>query len=204
MSNLTVVTYVNFKFETYFCDSEDDLFNDQSESVWLCSESDFEKWLKSQRLMIKRYASELEKPINEICLPENMWMFFKKHYCIQKKTSFLMSNFPASGFFEAINDEKGKVACLLPEPSSAARYRVSLYRDTGPIRHIPFNDRDEAVSYIAKQGYKLQDGALDALVGTDDWNRGVYICKWISEGIFPIDGIEQNKDNPEIQRLFKH
>lgn len=176
--------------EDYFVDTKD----------FGCSESEFEKWLKLQRMFIKRYTEQTLKSLEKICLPEKKWGFFISNFERFKKVSYLVNQYP-NGYIETVGDD-GQVACFLPEPSSRARFRLSFYRDHGPTYHELYATRMEALEWLARRGFKYQEGALEALVGTEVWDRGEIVRGWLEKGIHPMDGLKQDQHMPDVQRLF--
>lgn len=179
-----------------------DIFSDYDgkANLYGCNEVEFCKWLYEQRLF-KRFYPDSNPELELTSLPAKKWLFFKKHYTLQVRNHHIWSTYP-NGFFEAINEDN-KVACLLPEPSGKYPYRVSLYDESGPIYHECFNSRDEALTFMAKGDYNHKENALDSLVGTPKWNRGIYLLKWKGEGIMPMLGYDRDKDKyDDIKQLF--
>lgn len=198
--NNSVLSFREYKSAASLYGLSQDLFFESEASKFGCIETEFEKWLKSQRLFIKRFADYLDTQLDQICLPERKWGFFQLHYERSKRTEYLTSVYP-DGFFETVNDS-GTVACFLPDTYGDKPYRVSLYRSNGPTYHDVFSSRTEALTYLAHGGYKPQQGALDALVGTHEWNRGLQVARWLQEGIHPFEGLKRDKHIPEIACLF--
>ena len=81
-----------------------------------------------------------------------------------------------SGCLELI-DEEGRLAAILPEPSSRGGMRVSYYTVSGPVSHeLQANPLDATVLAI-KRGYrKPAPGQLDAMTSLPSWHQGM---KWI-------------------------
>lgn len=197
--NLETLSFREFKsIWTLQADNEDYFFDT---ARYGCHEDVFYHWLKKQRLMIKRYSIQQSNSLMDFQLPENKWFFFIDHFNRQMETKFLVTRYP-DGFFEAINDEGG-VAAFLPETYGKEPYRLSFYKSNGPIHHMTYSTRLDALKHLARQGYVAKEGVLDKLVGTDEWNRGLYVCTWLSKGIHPTDGVQMEKENPEVKRLFK-
>lgn len=201
MSHSTL-SFRNYKSEWGFIESlhHDFFFETQQ---FGCHESEFEKWLKNQRLFIKRYADQLKKSLHDIVLPENKWSFFTSHFERTKRTEYLISKYP-KGFFEAKRGEERElqVACFLPDTYGKKPYRISFYRECGPTYHETYSSRIDALEYLARNGFEACEGALDTLVGTDAWDRDIYVTKWKQEGLFPYEGILRDQHIPEVQRLF--
>jgi hypothetical protein len=189
-------TFMAFKAECSL-QPEGDYFIDMTK--YGCNETEFEKWLKSQRLFVKRFGQESVE-LDNVQLPINKWMFFTEHFERAMRTKFITSNYP-KGWFEA-KKEDGQVAAFLPEPDDKYKYRISYYRENGPTYHECYNSRTEALTHLANGNFIAEDGVLDALLHTDKWNRGIYVTKWLAEGIHPTQGVERERSNPEIQRLF--
>ncbi|BBM67883.1 hypothetical protein VA249_45290 (plasmid) [Vibrio alfacsensis] len=191
------ISFRDYKSAWTLC-PEDDLFIDTEQ--YGCHEDEFEKWLKSQRLFIKRFAENCSLQLSDMVLPEKKWGFFTERFEREMHTHYLVNLYP-DGFFEAVNDS-GEVACFLPEPSSKYEFRISYYRDNGPTYHECYNSRFEALSHMAHYKFKPEDGALDRLVHTDKWNRGLQVAMWLYEGINPHVGLQRDRHIPEIQHLF--
>jgi hypothetical protein len=202
MSNSTDISFREYKSEASLYGLTKDLFFESEASKFGCYEDDFLKWLREQRLFIKRFSEYLNSKLDEICLPERKWGFFQFHYERSKRTEYLINTFP-SGFFEAVG-KNGEVACFLPDTYGYADkpFRISLYRSDGPTYHDVFKTRLDALTFLANRGYKPLEGALDRLVGTDAWDRGLQVTKWIAEGLHPVDGLKRDKHIPEIAELF--
>ncbi|GLQ71075.1 hypothetical protein [Vibrio penaeicida] len=182
--------------ETQLRSEDMGLFNDNPYGL---SNESFTQWLNQQR-MYKRFHNSFTH-VEDASLPERKWGFFVTTFKRIQKKSFLSSQFP-NGFFEAVNDQ-GQVACLLPEPDKnrEEKFRISLYDERGPRYHEVFHTRTEALHSIAGK-YHYEPGALDALVGTEDWDRGLCTLGWISDGLTPLEGYQRDKSNPEVNRLF--
>lgn len=162
------------------------------------SEDKFEQWVNKQRSFSRWHTHYT--PLKEMCLPERRWGFFQEAFERDCRRQFLVSCFPA-GWFEA-KKEDGEVAALLPEPSGKKPYRLSFYRDNGPTYHEVYSDREEALSHLAARGFTHCEGAIDALVGTEKWNRGLWVTKWIAEGIHPMEGAKRDAHLDDVQHLF--
>ncbi len=193
----SLVTFRKYKSDYSFALPTENYF--QYDELYGCNESEFEKWLRKQRLFIKRF-SQPNVPLEKVRLPINKWGFFIKHYKKETRTNFLVSTFP-DGFFEAINDD-GLVAAFLPDTYGQAPYRISYYRDNGPVYHEAFNTRTDALVKLARSNFKAEEGVLDNLLNTERWDRGLIVAIWLSEGIHPMEGLKRDKDLPEIQKLF--
>lgn len=192
------ISFREYKSDYTFCGT-DDLFTDTSR--FGCIETEFEKWLKSQRLFIKRFAESLNQPLENVRLPVRKWEFFQLHYERSKRTDYLVQTYP-DGYFETVSDDGQSVACLLPDTYGKKPLRISFYRKNGPSYHETYSSRTEALTYLANHGYTPKQGALDVLVGTDEWDRGVYVTKWLAEGVHPMDGLKRDQHIPEVARLF--
>ncbi len=192
-----VLSFQEFKSEYSFQQPAEDYFLDELHLG--CNETEFEKWLKSQRLFIKRFG-QLDVPLNDVHLPVKKWFFFTSHFERVKRTQYLTSTFP-EGFFEAIG-ENGEVACLLPDTYGNEPYRISYYRENGPTYHETFSNRSEALTKLANGRFVAKEGALDELLHTPKWDRGLQVAIWLSEGIHPTKGLKRDKHLPEVQRLF--
>ena len=192
----TVLSFREYKAD-YSLYTVEDFFLD--ESRFGCNETEFEKWLKSQRLFIKRFCQQ-DVSLIDVQLPANKWGFFTSYYVRVSRTNYLVSTFP-EGFFEA-EDEDGQVACFLPDTYGEQPFRISYYRSNGPTYHEAFSNRLEALTKLANGSFKPKEGALDALISTEQWNRGLMVTLWLYEGISPYDGLQRDKSNPEVQQLF--
>lgn len=197
MSNKQLISFREYKSDYSFYENED-LFLDSKQ--FGCHETEFEKWLKAQRLFIKRYSLNLVLPLYEMLLPLNKWRFFSDHFEREMQNQFLVSEYP-EGFFEA-EDEDGQVAAFLPDTYGKMDYRISFYRANGPTYHETYKTRKEALKVLANRKFIAKEGALDALVGTDSWNRGLYICSWIQQGISPMQGLLRDQQKNDVQKLF--
>ncbi|NOI32254.1 hypothetical protein [Vibrio coralliilyticus] len=197
MSDTTLICFGEYKSDYSFYENED-LFLDSSQ--YGCHETEFEKWLKTQRLFIKRYSLNLVLPLYEMLLPLKKWRFFSERFEREMQNQFLVSEYP-EGFFEA-EDEDGQVAAFLPDTYGKMDYRISFYRANGPTYHETYETRQEALKVLANRKFIAKEGALDALVGTSSWNRGIYICSWIQEGISPMEGLLRDRQQSEVQQLF--
>jgi hypothetical protein len=191
---MDTINFYQFKAE-YSLSTEESLFID---NIYGCNEDDFEIWLNKQRIF-KRYNPNYTA-LYDANLPENKWSFFQMHYERQRRTSYLVNAYP-NGFFET-QKSKDEVACFLPDTYGKKKYRISFYRKNGPTHHETYTHRLDALSHLAHCGFVACEGALDALVGTDEWNRGLYITQWIAEGIHPMDGLKRECHKAEVQRLF--
>jgi hypothetical protein len=202
MSNLTYMSFREYKSECSLNLLHEDLFLDTEASKYGCYEDDFLEWLREQRLFIKRFATANAETLNDVRMPERKWGFFSLMYERSKRTAFLINTYP-DGFFECIKDgDTDDVACFLPDTYGEKPYRISLYKSNGPTYHDVFNSREEALTYLAQKGYKPCENALERLVGTDRWDRGLQVTRWIQEGIHPTEGLERDKHIPAIARLF--
>tara|TARA_B110000008_G_C16869475_1_gene524186 strand:+ start:435 stop:1022 length:588 start_codon:yes stop_codon:yes gene_type:complete len=191
---MDTINFYQFKAE-YSLSTEDSLFID---NIYGCNEGEFEVWLNKQRIF-KRYNPDYTA-LYDANLPENKWSFFQMHYERQVRASYLINAFP-NGFFEAKRSE-GDVACFLPDTYGKKKFRISFYRANGPTYHETYSERLDALSFLAHGGFIACEGALDALVGTDEWNRGLYITQWLAEGTHPMDGLKRECHKAEVQRLF--
>lgn len=193
-----IQTFREYKSECSLYGASEDFFLDNRQ--FGCFEGEFEKWLKHQRLFVKRYPEQSTKALFDMCLPANKWGFYVSIFERSAKVNHLVSLYP-NGFFETVRDD-GQVACFLPEPSNRAKFRLSFYRENGPTYHEVYTTRTDALEHLARRGFKASEGALDKLVGTVLWDRGVLITQWLADGIYPMDAIKQSVHIPEIQRLF--
>ncbi|EGR0468607.1 hypothetical protein FG064_16545 [Vibrio cholerae] len=198
--NLEPLSFREFKSIWSLQADNEDYFLDSTH--YGCHENEFYHWLKKQRMMVKRYSINQSSSLMDFQLPENKWFFFIDVFNRQMKTTFLVKQYP-DGFFEAINNE-GEVAAFLPDTYGKEPYRLSYYKSNGPIHHQTYATRLEALEHLANRMFVAKEGVLDSLIGTDQWNRGLYVCKWLSEGIHPMDGARNEQENPEVKRLFKH
>ncbi len=200
--SLTPLSFRNYKSEWGFiADNSLDYFFETQ--LFGCHETEFEKWLKRQRLFVKRYSEQLKKSLNDIVLPENKWGFFTSRFERAKRTEYLISKYP-DGYFETQKGE-GKelqVACFLPDTYGQKPYRISFYRKCGPVYHESYDSRLEALEHLARSGYEHAEGILDSLVGTVEWDRDIYVTKWKQENLFPWEGIKRDQHIPEVQHLF--
>lgn len=79
---------------------------------------------------------------------------------------------------------------VLPETYSDQRekgnlFRLSYYSQSGASYHDVFKSFKDAVKSAFMGGYNtLVPGSLDALVGTDEWNRGLVVTKAVQSGIW--------------------
>lgn len=194
-----LVSFQDFKGQWTLQDECDDLFLDTA--TYGCHEGAFEKWLKNQRLFVKRYTENSKKSLMRMLLPDNKWFFYIDRFNQEMQTQYVINKYP-NGFFEAVREDTGEVACFLPEPSEKYEFRISYYRANGPTYHECYHDSVEALTKLARTKFIAREGALDELVGTPIWNRGVYVCNWIAEGIHPMMGVKRDCENPEIQELF--
>lgn len=202
--NTSTISFLEYKSLYSFSEAHEDYFHETTGEKFGCTEDKFWKWLRTQRLFIKRYAGDAVT-FHEVQMPEKKWSFFLFHYERSTRTHFLVNSYP-SGYFECI--EKGDdshVACFLPEPSGDADkpYRLSFYRPSGPTYHEVYRTRTEALTYLANHGYKPCIGALDALVGTVEWDRGLVVTRWLSEGIHPTEGLKRDSGIAEVAQLFQ-
>lgn len=165
------------------------------------TENDFFDWVGSQARIRRKY--EYPRDSGELDLPSSEWQFMLEQYTRQARAKYLVAKFP-DGFFEAMQpDDPTDVVCFLPEPGPRGRpYRLSYYRANGPIHHAVYRSREEALEKIARQGYVATEGALDALEGTDDWYRGLFIARWAQLSNDPRSELEKHKSDPEVRRLF--
>lgn len=204
-----MINFVQFKqnrCEELLLNSEDDLFSEYSleYNQFSLSESDFILWLFNLDLFLRRYPEYNTSctALETMLISHNHWLRYYKAYIAAREMSWLMTIYP-EGFFESVN-KNGKVACFLPEQSGKYLYRVALFDQSGPIYHECFNSRNDALLYLAKNHFTYQVGALDNLVGTTEWNKGLHILRWIQEGITPLLGYQRDiNQQPELQHLFK-
>ncbi len=191
-----MLTYPGY-LETLLRTPDMGLFNDNPYGM---TNESFTKWINQKR-MFQRFNKSYTH-IESAVLPERKWSFLAMHFEIHMKSLYFIKQFP-DGFFEAINDA-GQVACFLPEPDTnrPQKFRISLYDERGPIYHDVFDTREDALSFIAGK-YHYKPGALDRLVGTEEWDRGVLTLGWISDGLTPLEGYRRDFDNPDVQKLFK-
>lgn len=198
--NAVTKNFLEFKSEWTFQHEHEDYFLDKSNIG--CHEASFENWLKNKRLFIMRYTvNSLDWKLASLSLPEKKWFFFTELYEREMMSQFLTDKYP-DGFFEAVSPDGSEVAAFLPDTYSKKPYRISYYKAHGAIYHETYSTRQEALKHLAHSRFTAEEGALDALVGTDEWNRGIYICNWISEGILPNDGLLRDKHIPEVSYLF--
>lgn len=200
MKQIDILTFSDFKSEYCIFYGKDEYWRDSLFAVFGCNEETFETWLKKQNIVKKRYINQIDKPLCEFSLTLDKWDFFIEHFEREMRRTYIIRNYP-SGYFEAVRDD-GQVACFLPDTYGKQPYRLSFYRKTGPIHHEAYSSRDEALGYLATRGYKAEKGALDRLVGTVLWDRGVQVCQWIAEGISPQEGLLRDKHKSEVSRLF--
>lgn len=81
-----------------------------------------------------------------------------------------------SGCLELIDDE-GRLAAILPEPSSRGGMRVAFYTVNGPTSHEVYPNSLDATVVAIKRGYrKPAPGQLDAMTSLPSWHQGM---KWI-------------------------
>ncbi|GMQ49626.1 hypothetical protein [Vibrio sp. 10N] len=193
------INFKTYKSEFSLWGESEDLFIDTE--LYGCNETEFEKWLNNQRLFIKRYATSTYTQLKDMQMPTKKWSFFQMHYERQTRTNYLVNRYP-DGFFEAKGKDEDEVACFLPDTYGKKKYRISFYRKNGPVNHETYSHRLDALSHLANRGFTACEGALDALVGTNEWNRGLYITKWLAEGIHPMDGLKRESHKPEVQMLF--
>lgn len=165
-----------------------------------CSEDDFNIWLQIEAWT---ETMEFNSHIGEVIrLPLHVWEHLSQRYIHEKTLAFVNRQYPKDTFFEAKLDDQ--VACLLPNTENTDYlYKVAFYNASGPINHALFKHRHKAVDYIARQGFRFHPGALDDLVGTERWNRGIWINKWIQEGIDCVKGLYRDQHIPEVAHLFK-
>lgn len=166
-----------------------------------CGEDDFVKWLRADQELICKHPEILSLQLNNVEIDENIWHELTDAFNKQQSKNLLKNVYP-DGYFESIND-KGGVAALLPDTYGKAKLRVSYYKENGPIYHEVYQNRYEALEVLYRQKYKPVEGALDSLVGTNAWNRGLYVCQWLSRGLHPIEGLKQNLTSKEVQLLFE-
>lgn len=194
-ANTTLIDFNLFKQDFGLIAEGEDFFHYNSHGA---TESDFVEWLNKQR-MFARFNVGYTALYNAL-LPVKKWSFFIKMYELQVKKLSLRKQYP-DGWFEAVSEHD--VACFLPDTYGAKPFRVSVYGENGPRFHEVFDSREDALDYLSRGEYKVQDGALERIVGTDKWDRGLYVARWLSEGIHPNDGLKSNYQNsPEIQKLF--
>lgn len=192
------VSFQEYKSQWTLTHEHEDFFLDVEQ--YGCHETTFERWLKRQRMFIKRYGENCTIKLCDLELPERTWQFFTRHFERVTRTQYLVDKYP-DGFFEAITED-GQVAAFLPDTYGKKPYRLSFYGENGARYHETYDSRSEALTVLAHRKYSAKEGVLDALVGTDSWNRGVYICNWIAEGILPHDGLKRDKHIPEVAQLF--
>ncbi len=97
------------------------------------------------------------------------------HVRIQE-ASRLIEKYGDSGCLELI-DEEGRLAAILPEPSSRGGMRVAFYTANGPVSHEVYPNTLKATVVAIKRGYrKPAPGQLDAMTTLPSWHRGM---KWI-------------------------
>lgn len=177
-----------------------DLFEYESDEYKL-SETEFEKWANEQSIFKKHHKHWTK--LHNMDLPERTWGFLIKHYSLRKKNAYLIKQYPATGYFEAV-DSNGKVACLLPDTYNDKPFRVSFYKHNGPISHESFETRKEALQCLVSGKFKHREGALDNLINSNkqSWNRGLFILKWISLQLTVSEGFKADKHNDEVRLLF--
>lgn len=163
-----------------------------------CTEYRFAQWLEEDSFLKNRFSSPII--LSQLAFSEKRWRRLEQLFVQFCRNMVLIKKYP-QGYFEAINDN-GYVACLLPDTYGTAAYRISLYTENGPISHHEFNTRDDALDYLVRQNYSPKEGALDSMVGTDKWNCGLWICKWIFDQLAPWEGLERDGHLPEVKRLF--
>ncbi|EGR4213927.1 hypothetical protein NTH44_003349 [Vibrio metoecus] len=199
MSN-RIVTFHEYKQTWTLQDSHEDYFLDSASQG--CNETSFGAWLTEQKSILSSYPNPNSLTLDSISLPEGKWHFYIDMFERDFLSTYLCNKYP-EGYFEAVRED-GEVAALLPDTYGKGKYpfRISYYRENGPINHDVFNSRLDAIKVLASRKFIAKEGALDNLVGTVPWNRGLYVCQWISEDIHPNEGIIRDQHLPEVQQLF--
>lgn len=202
MKNNKIVGLFEYKAYASLHGNSQDLFYETENEIFGCNEESFYEWLLEQRMFQSEYKNNKVHSLSDVMMPNRMWGFFVKHFTRFKRTKYLVEQFP-SGYFEAVcSVDENKVAALLPDTYGKKPYRISFYTDRGPTYHETFSTRIEALIHLANQGYVAKEGALDSLVGTEAWDRGLQITRWLSEGLHPMDGLKRDKKSKEIAKLF--
>lgn len=161
------------------------------------SESEFMCWCENE-VIFKSRSKGL--PFNEVAVTKKHWERLLKKYNNSLEVEFLKAQYP-DGFFEAKNDE-GTVATLLPDTYGDKQFRVSTYRSNGPTGHKTFQYHHEAIQHLAENRFHVAHGALDELIGTNEWNRGLWVCKWANECGSSFEGLKRDLLNSEVQKIF--
>ncbi|MDF9399153.1 hypothetical protein [Vibrio sp. 1180_3] len=196
-----VVTFSDFK-ESQSLEPEKDYFF--YEGIVNCNEKNFKQWLKRRPLFAIHNVNVGN--FTEAKLTTKHWERLAISYKRHQAESELVSQYP-DGYFEALNQD-GQVACFLPEPclkmkNNGYKFRLSFFDKDGPRYHECFKTKDEALLQLAKKQYVYTgESILDGLTQCDDWDRGMWMTKWISENITPMDGLSRDKGIPEVSYLF--
>ncbi|MFL7013662.1 hypothetical protein [Enterovibrio norvegicus] len=193
----SIMTFAQFKDKCSLYLQDEDHFTDYH--IFGGTESNFETWLNKQRLVLAEFGKH--RFLADMELPEKRWMFFETHYVRQIEEEYLINNYP-KGYFEAIRKKCNTVACFLPDTYGKFPYRITFAGSNGPIYHEVFSTRNEALLYLARRDYTASPGALDALTNFESWDRGVMVCRWLSQGISVIDGVTRDQNDPEVGTLF--
>lgn len=194
---------INFKtFKAEFTLSpNEDYYVDHIDKQMGLSEHGFHSWLKGKEITMERI---LAKANGVLAMKPEKWEFFLTQYERSVTEDYIISKqYPPTGFFET-SDQSGNVCCFLPDTYGDKPFRLSFYDNHGPRNHEVFSTRKEAYRHMARKGYHLDHGALDQLVGTKSWNRGLQLLEWISMGVHPTHGLERAKseNQQEILALF--
>ncbi|MCG3884876.1 hypothetical protein I3271_09260 [Photobacterium leiognathi] len=102
------------------------------------------------------------------------------------------------------SDRKALVV-ILPEPYPSQRdkgnmFRLGYYNETGSSYHENYRIFKEAVYKALISGYNvLEVGALDKLVDTRLWNRGIVVSKAAQKGVWLNEYLEKFATNEELQ-----
>ncbi|WP_318441693.1 hypothetical protein [Photobacterium leiognathi] len=105
------------------------------------------------------------------------------------------------------DSETKQMVVVLPEPYLSQRekgnlYRLSYYDQRGASYHDVFQTFKDAVKSAFMGGYNtLVAGSLDALVGTDEWNKGLVVTKAVQSGVWLKEYLD-TLATPEERALF--
>lgn len=196
------IDFNQFKSE-FTLNPNEDYYAEHIDRQMGLSEQGFLIWLKGKKATMERL---LAKANNVFAMKPKEWEFYLYHYERAVIEDYIVSKqYPDKVFFEA-SDSKGNVCCFLPDTYGDKPYRLSFYDKNGPRNHREFSTRKKAYIEMARKGYQLDHGALDRIVGTRSWNRGLQLLKWASQGIHPTSGLEiaEREGQHEILELFSN
>ncbi|NRB78368.1 MAG: hypothetical protein HRU38_06830 [Saccharospirillaceae bacterium] len=148
----------------------------------------------------------LSKPDKELTYTQVMSLIDSYNRKCKVKFIHILKKETSADWLELIvpNDDRKPVAVILPEPNTkAGLIRLSFYTKNGPINHAIYPSKLAAIEAALKSGYiKVKEGALDSIVGTNDWHRGLYICQWAEEQVYPYDAIMAAEVGSEVYDLW--